>query len=78
MLTRGSERRATKGFVVGNDRVEVSHLQLSDDTILFLSHDNRLIANTFTLLKVFEYLSGLRINMTKSGLVEINVAESTL
>lgn len=76
MFTRSLERGAIEEFVIGNDRIEVSHLQFADDTILFVSHNNTSITNGLTLMKVFEHISGLHIHMTKSGLVGINVAHS--
>lgn len=49
--------------------MEVCYLQVADDVILFLEYDNRSISNIFALIHVLEHISGLKINMGKSGFV---------
>lgn len=47
-------------------------------TILFPSHNNRSITNALMLVNEFEHISGLCMNMTRSGLAGINIANSTV
>jgi len=55
------------GYKVGNNNlVVVSHLQFADDTLILGEKSWALI--------LFEALSGLKVNFSKSQLVGINVA----
>ena len=76
MLARGVETGVVKGLEVGNEGLEISHLQFADDTILFLSEDRDKFYNVLSLLQIFEVVSGLRINLSKCGLAGINVEDS--
>jgi len=62
------------GWEVGRERVQVDLLQFADDTIFFckLSYDNVLAIKA--ILRIFELVSGHRINFHKSkvGLVGIS------
>ena len=57
---------------MGRDRVEVSHLQFADDTLLFMEADHTYFLNLLKILKVFHSFSGLRVNLSKSALLGIN------
>ncbi|XP_025678312.1 uncharacterized protein [Arachis hypogaea] len=62
-------------LVVGRDRVELSHLQFADDTILFCPLEEETMKNYKWLLRWFELMSGLSINFEKSSLIPINCEE---
>ncbi|XP_016206133.1 uncharacterized protein LOC107646461 [Arachis ipaensis] len=62
-------------LVVGRDRVELSHLQFADDTILFCPPDDETMQNYKRLLRWFELMSGLSINFDKSSLIPLNCEE---
>ena len=64
--------QAIRGFIVGKDRVEVSHLQFVDDTSLFLEANRIYFLNYLTILEVFGSISGLRVNLRKSTILGIN------
>lgn len=55
-----------KGVLVGQGRTMVTHLQFADDTIFFgeASEDN--ITTIKSIMRIFELVSGLRINFGKS------------
>lgn len=72
ILRRAEQKRSVKGFVVGDDRIMVSHLQFANDDILFLKEDRDNIRSVERCLKVFEVILGLKVNMGKSCLVGIN------
>ncbi|KAL4351250.1 hypothetical protein GQ457_06G036320 [Hibiscus cannabinus] len=61
---------------VGNDSVEISHLQFADDLIIFCRDNESQIRNIVRILRGFELVSGLQINLRKSKLLGINVEES--
>lgn len=67
-----------EGFVVGDDRVMVSHLQFSDDTVLFLFAEMNNVKNMELCPKIFEMISRLKVNMAKSGMVGIHVEVALL
>lgn len=56
------------GLKIGKDRIELTHLQFVDDTLLFISHETEQLLN-FRLLKCFSIMTGLSINFHKSSLV---------
>lgn len=78
MLIRAMKRDRVRGIMVGLDRIEVSYLQFADDTILFRQDDDRSLGNVLTLLQVFEHISRLKINFTKSSLVGVNIEGEVL
>lgn len=58
-------------FRVGDDKVMVSHLQYVDDSILFLKAEENNIRNIRLCLQIFEVISGLKINFTKSCIMRV-------
>ncbi|XP_071695547.1 uncharacterized protein [Rutidosis leptorrhynchoides] len=66
------------GIEVGNERVQVIHLQYADDTI-FLGEWSRENARSLqNLLKCFEWASGLKVNFHKSYMYGIGVEQNDL
>ncbi|XP_016192828.1 uncharacterized protein LOC107633742 [Arachis ipaensis] len=59
-------------LLVGRDKIELSHLQFANDTILFCSPETETILNYKRLLRCFELMSGLSINFDKSNLIFVN------
>nr|XP_025625497.1 uncharacterized protein LOC112717769 [Arachis hypogaea] len=59
-------------LLVGRDNIELSHLQFTDDTILFCPPDEETIRNYKRLLRCFEIMSGLSINFEKPNLILVN------
>lgn len=55
-----------KGVKVGRENVVVSHLQYADDTIFFGDWSRSNACNLMGILKCFEGVSGLRVNLNKS------------
>ncbi|GMI94762.1 hypothetical protein HRI_003145500 [Hibiscus trionum] len=72
----------SKGFFeavqIGNSNVKVSHLQFTDDLIIFCGASEMQVKNVVRLLKGFEYALGLRLNLQKSNLIGINLSTDTL
>ena len=57
----------------------VSHLQFADDNFFFfIKNDEHFLKNLILLLDVFCLASGLKINLAKSQLLGINMAENVI
>ncbi|XP_016186128.2 uncharacterized protein LOC107627822 [Arachis ipaensis] len=59
-------------LLVGRAHIELSHLQFTDDTILFCPPEKVIVKNYRRILCCFELMSGLSINFDKSSLIPIN------
>jgi hypothetical protein len=67
------------GYKVGsNDAMVVSHLQFADDTLILGEKSWANIRAMRAVLFLFEALSGLKVNFSKSLLVGVNVSASWL
>lgn len=66
IVERSKERGMIRGVQVGRDGINISHLQFADDTIFFCNNDVSEIQNVKRLLIMFEEMSGLKVNYSKS------------
>lgn len=73
LLCRAKELGFIKGAEVGCNGIIVSHLQFTDDTILFCEADWVEVVNLKRILRCFEVLSGLKINYHKSVICGVGV-----
>ncbi|XP_071688945.1 uncharacterized protein [Rutidosis leptorrhynchoides] len=75
ILTKAAvERGLFNGVEIGRDKIILSHLQITDDT-LFLGDWSRLNSrNLINILKCFELTSSLKINFSKSCLYGVGVS----
>ncbi|XP_071729292.1 uncharacterized protein [Rutidosis leptorrhynchoides] len=78
LLKVATKEKLIKGVEVGNDKVIVSHLQYADDTIIFGKWNKSEVRHVLTILKCFEDLSGLKINLNKSCAYGIGTSKSEL
>ena len=78
MLLRAEERGLFEGFLVGRNRIRVSHLQFSNDTIFFSRASMEDLQNLKLILLVFGVFSGLRINLNKSTHFGINTSHDQI
>ena len=60
------------------DGVSISHLQFTDDTLLFGEKSWANVQSMKAVLTIFEHVSGLKVNFHKIMLTYINVSESWL
>lgn len=63
------------GFKANRNWEAISHLQFADDTILFSSTSNEKILALKGILRYFQLIFGLKINISKSLLVGIGCSE---
>jgi hypothetical protein len=74
-----SENNLFRGYQVGSsESVVVSHLQFADDTLILGEKSWANIRAMRATLLLFEALSGLKVNFSKSQLVGVNVHDSWL
>lgn len=73
LVSRATETGLFEAAEIGNNRFKVPMLQYTDDT-MFLGAAS--IENAFSMkriLRMFEMLSGLKVNFQKSSLIGVNV-----
>ncbi|XP_071687637.1 uncharacterized protein [Rutidosis leptorrhynchoides] len=73
LVKRAITKNQFRGIRVGHDEIVISHLQYADDTIFFGEWSKRNSKNIAKLLKCFENISGLKVNLKKSSLYGIGV-----
>ena len=72
LIDKATQCKAIRSFIVGKDKVEVSHLQFADDTLLFMEANCNYFLNYLAILEVFGFVLGLRVNLRKSIILGIN------
>ena len=70
---RPEERNMMEGCRVGRNRTKVSHLQFADDTIFFSNSREEELQTLKSLLLVFGHIFGLKVNLDKSNIYDINL-----
>ncbi|KAM2348663.1 hypothetical protein ACFX1X_012268 [Malus domestica] len=72
LMEKAQETDLIKGLCIGQEKMEISHLQFADDTIFFLTEDEEVWNNLIQVLNLFCSVSGLKINKAKCFLAGIN------
>ncbi|GKU95921.1 hypothetical protein SLEP1_g9218 [Rubroshorea leprosula] len=73
LIYKAKELNLYKGVEMGEERLEVTHLQFADDSIFFCDASDSNIKAIKGILRTFELVSGLKVNFFKSALYGINV-----
>ncbi|GKV02023.1 hypothetical protein SLEP1_g14510 [Rubroshorea leprosula] len=73
LIHKAKELNKYKGVEVGEERLEVTHLQFADDSIFFCDALDSNIRAIKGILQTFELVSGLKVKFFKSALYGINV-----
>lgn len=76
LVDKARENGTFSGVTVGNDQVEISHLQFADDTLMFGKASKSNIQSLKGIIRSFELISGLEVNFRKSTLVGIHISEA--
>lgn len=78
MTKRAIGEGLLKPVVVGKDKVEISLIQYADDTLFVVegSLENAVVLKR--VLKLFEMVSGLKVNFEKSSVFGLNIEEGLL
>lgn len=64
-----------RGTFVGENGLNISHLQFADDTVMFCEAEESEILAIKRILRCFEVISGLRINFAKSVVCGVGTAD---
>lgn len=67
-----------KGFESSVEHLSVSHLHFADDTVCFVDVGLEQVTNIKTILVMYECISGLKVNLSKSCMAEIGVGDISL
>ncbi|GKU97403.1 hypothetical protein SLEP1_g10552 [Rubroshorea leprosula] len=78
MHSSTKEKGLLKGLKIGNGGIEITHLQFANDMIMFGRAEGSNIWIVKCIMRVFELVSGLKINFDKSLLYGLNVEEEWL
>ncbi|XP_028093947.1 uncharacterized protein LOC114294046 [Camellia sinensis] len=76
LFQRAKALELIKGVVIGLRKVNVTHLQFANDTIVFCEAEENDILNVKRILRCFEVLSRLKINFHKSLVCGVGVQEA--
>lgn len=72
LLQMAKDQGKFRGVEIGRKGTTFTHLQFADDTLLFINGDDTSISSVKRVLLIFQHLSGLRINFSKSELLALN------
>lgn len=78
LVSRAVENGWFKAAKLGCDKVKVPLLQYADDTIFLGEASEENVVSMRRILRMFEMLSGLKVNFHKSSLVGINIERGEL
>ena len=73
MLHNATKMGLLKGLSVGVERIQLTHLQFTDDTLLFCEAEFHYLSLIKELLLSFQVLSCLAINYNKSALIVLSM-----
>lgn len=71
MLAKAVSVGMLEGFSVGSGQLSVSHLQFANDTLILCSNSQRQIRFLRCILRCFEGVPGLKVNLAKSALIGV-------
>ncbi|XP_028094134.1 uncharacterized protein LOC114294206 [Camellia sinensis] len=78
LLQRARELSLLKEVIIGNNQVQLSHLQFADDSLLFCKAELPKVLSLKRILRCFEVALGLKINYHKSVVCGIGIPDSVL
>lgn len=65
-------REQISGFKIVEGGASISHLQLAEDTLLFVNASIEEIRKKILILSTFEILTGMKINLEKSSMIIVS------
>ncbi|KAK3199073.1 hypothetical protein Dsin_022488 [Dipteronia sinensis] len=71
LIIKAANLGMLQGEDFGGNRINISHLQFADDTMLFLKPKVESLISVKRILRCFELVSGLKINFHKSNVVRV-------
>lgn len=76
LLHHLENRGAIQGVLLNNS-CSISHLLFADDILIFIEDNGVYLKNLQNALSLFEFASGLKINLAKSTISPINVPSAS-
>lgn len=70
-MVKKAEMGFISGFKVGSGEVTISHLQFVDDIMIFCDAEVSQLGYLRCILRCFEVVSGLKINLAKSEIFQM-------
>lgn len=78
LVHRAMEEGILKPDMIGREKVIVSHLQYADDTIFLCTGELEILVVIKRILRLYEFISRLKVNFLKSMLYGWNMEENVL
>ncbi|GMJ02965.1 hypothetical protein HRI_003965700 [Hibiscus trionum] len=78
LIRKGMAIKIVEGIRMGDSNLVISHLQFADDLVLFSMAKEEKVRNIKRVLRIFEIVSGLKLNMKKTKIYGINVKHDVL
>ena len=75
MIGRAVDKGLIQGLKIGKNKVNLTHLQFADDTILFCPAKVKTLKNYKRILDCFGLMSDLSINYDKLAIISLNCKE---
>jgi hypothetical protein len=75
LMRKAVAKNLFEGFGFGGNNLVVPHLQYVDDTLCIGKASVQNLWTMKSVLRGFEMVSGLKINLSKSSLIGVNVGE---
>lgn len=77
ILTTAGDANLISGFKLASIAPRIRRLQFADDTIIFCGVEEQ-VKNLLAILRCFEAVFGLKVNLAKSSLIGISTDELDL
>jgi hypothetical protein len=78
VMKKAVSERLFKGFSIGSEGIDISHLQYADDTLCVGEASVQNLWTLKSILRGFHMVSGLKVNFSKSCLLAVNVDDDFL
>lgn len=78
LVDRAREFCFVGGFEVGRELVCVSHLQYADNIMLCSSGEENKVGFFLSLLKIFEFVLRLKVNLNKTSVAGTNMQQNKI
>ncbi|XP_022145825.1 uncharacterized protein LOC111015185 [Momordica charantia] len=75
LMSLSARNNHIRGFDLGENSLNIQHLQFVDDTILFSTYDDFSLKNLLSVIRSFEEASRLNVNKQKSEILGINLTD---
>lgn len=78
ILTAAGDANLISSFKLASIAPRITRLQFADDTIIFCRVEEEQVKNLLAILRCFEAVSGLKVNLAKGALIGISTDELDL